>query len=155
MTAGLFDPSKPFPRPGWPAGLAQAAGQSLSGKRSSPMDLDSDDLGLTQDQKKLRLQSSMRMLKDEPVPEGYSRFRWVIRSNFYADPKSSHCENGDGGEFEISNVLFMSVINKHEIKSVNEFELFVLMICRLHPCQYFSLHKAELDINFFLLHSNT
>ena len=70
MAAGLFDPSKPFPRPGpgWPAG------QSLSQKRSSPMDLD-DDIGLTQDQKKLRLQSSMRMLKDEPVPEGYSRFR--------------------------------------------------------------------------------
>ena len=38
------------------------------------MDVD-DDIGLTQDQKKLRLQSSMRMLKDEPVPEGYSRFR--------------------------------------------------------------------------------
>lgn len=88
MTAGLFDPSKPFPRAGWPAGLAQAAGQSLSGKRSSPMDVDSDDIGLTQDQKKLRLQSSMRMLKDEPVPEGYSRFRWVIRSNFYSDPSN-------------------------------------------------------------------
>ena len=71
MTGGLFDPSKPFPRPGWPAGLT---GPTLSQKRSSPMDLE-DDLGLAQDQKKLRLQSSMRMLKDEPVPEGYSRFR--------------------------------------------------------------------------------
>ena len=71
--AGLFDPSKPFPRPGpgWPSA---GPGQSLSQKRSSPMELD-DDIGLTQDQKKLRLQSSMRMLKDEPVPEGYSRFR--------------------------------------------------------------------------------
>ena len=40
------------------------------------MDLDQEDTaGLSQDQKKLRLQSSMRMLKDEPVPEGYSRFR--------------------------------------------------------------------------------
>ena len=38
------------------------------------MDIE-DDMGLSQDQKKLRLQSSMRMLKDEPVPEGYSRFR--------------------------------------------------------------------------------
>ena len=27
--------------------------------------------------KKFRLQSSMRMLKDEPVPEGYMRFRSV------------------------------------------------------------------------------
>ena len=67
--ASLFDPSKQFSRQsGWPGG-SQAAQ-----KRSSGMDLD-DEMGLTSDQKKLRLQSSMRMLKDEPVPEGYSRFR--------------------------------------------------------------------------------
>ena len=67
--ASLFDPSKQFSRQsGWPGG--SQAGQ----KRSSGMDLD-DEMGLTSDQKKLRLQSSMRMLKDEPVPEGYSRFR--------------------------------------------------------------------------------
>ncbi len=30
---------------------------------------------MTMDQKKLRLQTSMRMLKDEPVPEGYMRYR--------------------------------------------------------------------------------
>ena len=58
-------------RLGWPAGLT---GPQLSQKRSSPMDLE-DELGISQEQKKLRLQSSMRMLKDEPVPEGYSRFR--------------------------------------------------------------------------------
>jgi hypothetical protein len=42
-------------------------------KRSSPMTgfLDEE----TMEQKKCRLQSSMRMLKDEPVPEGYMRFR--------------------------------------------------------------------------------
>ena len=34
-----------------------------------------EELGISSEQKKLRLQSSMRMLKDEPVPEGYSRFR--------------------------------------------------------------------------------
>ena len=67
MAGGLFDPSKPFTnlkQAGWPPQ-----------KRASPMELDSDDMSLTPDQKKLRLQSSMRMLKDEPVPEGYSRFR--------------------------------------------------------------------------------
>jgi hypothetical protein len=32
---------------------------------------------MTMDQKKLRLQTSMRMLKDEPVPEGYMRYRSV------------------------------------------------------------------------------
>ena len=30
---------------------------------------------MSMDQKKLRLQTSMRMLKDEPVPEGYMRYR--------------------------------------------------------------------------------
>lgn len=71
---GLFDPAKQFPRsvPGGWAGLVSA--QSAQ-KRAAPMELDQDEVGLTQDQKKLRLQSSMRMLKDEPVPEGYSRFR--------------------------------------------------------------------------------
>ena len=71
MTAGLFDPNKPFPRPGWPGGLG---GPVSSQKRSSPMEME-DDIGMSLDQKKLRLQSSMRMLKDEPVPEGYMRFR--------------------------------------------------------------------------------
>ena len=74
MAAGLFDPNKPFARPGWPT-VAGLGGVGASQKRSSPMDLDPDDIGLTQEQKKIRLQTSMRMLKDEPVPEGYSRFR--------------------------------------------------------------------------------
>ena len=44
-------------------------------KRSSPMGgfLDEE----SPETKKFRLQSSMRMLKDEPVPEGYMRFRSV------------------------------------------------------------------------------
>ena len=72
---GLFDPGKQFPRsvPGGWAGLVSAQGAQ---KRAAPLDLEQEDTaGLSQDQKKLRLQSSMRMLKDEPVPEGYSRFR--------------------------------------------------------------------------------
>ena len=69
----IFDPSKPFPRPGWPGGLGGPP--QLHGKRNSEaMDID-DEIGMSLDQKKLRLQSSMRMLKDEPVPEGYMRFR--------------------------------------------------------------------------------
>ena len=71
VTAALFDASgagKGYPgRPGWPGGLGGPP-------QKRPMDLE-DDIGMTMDQKKLRLQSSMRMLKDEPVPEGYSRFR--------------------------------------------------------------------------------
>jgi hypothetical protein len=64
--AHLFDPAKQFARPGWPGGLGGPQ------KRSA---FDDDESGMTMDQKKLRLQTSMRMLKDEPVPEGYMRFR--------------------------------------------------------------------------------
>lgn len=52
-----------FGAPGSPAGAASA-------KRPSP----SPDL-MSADAKKMRFQSSMRILKDEPVPEGYVRFR--------------------------------------------------------------------------------
>ena len=66
LQPGLFDPAKPFARPGWPGGLGGPQKRSM---------MDEDETGMTMDQKKLRLQSSMRMLKDEPVPEGYMRFR--------------------------------------------------------------------------------
>ena len=69
----VFDPLKhPLTRmPGDPS-LS-----SLKRNASSPMSsmLLDDDNGLTLEEKKLKLQSSMRMLKDEPVPEGYMRFR--------------------------------------------------------------------------------
>ena len=44
-------------------------------KRSSPLGSFMDDDN--PEARKFRLQSSMRMLKDEPVPEGYMRFRSV------------------------------------------------------------------------------
>ena len=48
---------------------------------TSPLDME-DDL-MSMDQKKLRLQTSMRMLKDEPVPEGYMRYRLVVFTSLY------------------------------------------------------------------------
>ena len=69
----VFDPTKhPLTRmPGDPS-LS-----SLKRAASSPMSsiLLDDDSSLTPEEKKFKLQSSMRMLKDEPVPEGYMRFR--------------------------------------------------------------------------------
>lgn len=49
-------------------------------KRSSPSmsDILADE-SMNMEQKKMRLQSSMRMLKDEPVPDGYMRFRYAFR----------------------------------------------------------------------------
>merc|ERR1719157_369545 len=51
-------------------------------KRSSPSmsDILADE-SMNMEQKKMRLQSSMRMLKDEPVPDGYMRFRYAFRFN--------------------------------------------------------------------------
>lgn len=67
LQPGLFDPTKQFARPGWPGGLGGPQKRAM---------MDEEEAGMTMDQKKLRLQSSMRMLKDEPVPAGYMRFRW-------------------------------------------------------------------------------
>lgn len=54
---------------------------SLLGKRGSPTaNLTSPTQQETNDAKKARIQSSMRILKDEPVPEGYIRFRYVVSS---------------------------------------------------------------------------
>lgn len=97
LPPGIMLPGMPHPFPRFPgltpdgrlqlptsptSNAAAAALQNLSRlpdtnslKRSSPMsDILSDD-SLNPEQKKMRLQSSMRMLKDEPVPEGYMRFR--------------------------------------------------------------------------------
>ena len=70
-------PTSPTGNPALPAALQNLSRlpETNSLKRSSPMsDILSDD-SLNPEQKKMRLQSSMRMLKDEPVPEGYMRFR--------------------------------------------------------------------------------
>jgi len=49
---------------------------SLLGKRCSPASLATGSpIELSNEAKKARIQSSMRILKDEPVPEGYLRFR--------------------------------------------------------------------------------
>jgi hypothetical protein len=70
----VFDPLKhPLTRvPGDPS-----LGGSLKRSATSPMSqiLLDDESTMTPEEKKFKLQSSMRMLKDEPVPEGYMRFR--------------------------------------------------------------------------------
>ena len=97
LPPGIMLPGMPHPFPRFPGlgpdgrlqlptsptgNAATAALQSLSRlpdtnslKRSSPMSDILNDDSLNPEQKKMRLQSSMRMLKDEPVPEGYMRFR--------------------------------------------------------------------------------
>ena len=65
-----YDPSKhPLTRmPGDP-GFSNKRGSS------SPLTSILEDDSLTPEQKKQKLQASMRLMKDEPVPDGYMRFR--------------------------------------------------------------------------------
>jgi hypothetical protein len=60
-------------------GLPDHDMSSLLGKRGSPGNLGPSPLDISNEAKKARIQSSMRILKDEPVPEGYLRFRWVSK----------------------------------------------------------------------------
>ena len=54
-----------------------AVGAASSNKRQEPPSVSPLDpsVFLSPEAKKMRFQSSMRILKDEPVPDGYVRFR--------------------------------------------------------------------------------
>jgi len=147
MTAGLFDPSKPFPRPGWPGGLG---GPALSQKRSSPMELD-DDIGMSLDQKKLRLQSSMRMLKDEPVPEGYMRFRFnedcqFSNCNYREHQTHFHCMRKDCNYRFCDKTRFVQHTARHERLDTlcgDEFQGFRGVACGREDCELNVLHNTS------------
>lgn len=77
MQSPLLTPQNPYPAENMTSPLAAMAA-NLNKRSLSPHEL-------SPDQKKARIQNSMRILKDEPVPEGYLRFRWVwcaVDSNF-------------------------------------------------------------------------
>lgn len=71
MQSPLLAPQSPYPGENLTNPLAAMAA-NLNKRAMDPQD--------TPESKKARIQNSMRILKDEPVPEGYLRFRWV---NFY------------------------------------------------------------------------
>lgn len=67
MQSPLMPPQSPFTAENSMSPLAAMAA-NLNKRSLSPHEM-------TQEQKKVRIQNSMRILKDEPVPEGYIRFR--------------------------------------------------------------------------------
>lgn len=67
MQSPLLAPQSPYPTENLTSPLAAMAA-NLNKRSLSPHEL-------SPEQKKARLQNSMRILKDEPVPEGYLRFR--------------------------------------------------------------------------------
>lgn len=57
-----------------PMSPGKTASQGHKRPSSSPI----DHLVLSPEAKKMRFPSNMRLLKDEPVPDGYVRFRYFI-----------------------------------------------------------------------------
>lgn len=67
MQSPLIPPASPYPGENMTSPLAAMAA-NLNKRALSPHEM-------SPEQKKARIQNSMRILKDEPVPEGYLRFR--------------------------------------------------------------------------------
>lgn len=82
LLLGVNNPMAVFGGPASPAPGATPTGS----KRPSPSP---DHLIMSAEAKKMRFQSSMRILKDEPVPDGYVRFRCVLFFTFVNPNRSS------------------------------------------------------------------
>jgi len=137
----VFDPLKhPLTRmPGDPS-LG-----SLKRSASSPMSsiLLDDESTLTQEEKKLKLQSSMRMLKDEPVPEGYMRFRFnedcgFTCCNYREHQTHFHCMRKDCNYRFCDKTRFVQHTARHERLDTlcgKEFEGFRGVSCGRESCE--------------------
>ncbi|KAF5280739.1 hypothetical protein FQA39_LY18022 [Lamprigera yunnana] len=73
----------------------------------------------TTEQKKIRLQNSMRILKDEPVPEGYLRFRFNEDCQYphcgYREHQTHfHCQRPDCGYSFCDKTRFVQHTARHE-----------------------------------------
>jgi len=141
----LFDPTKQFPRPGWPGGLGGPQKRSI---------IDDDEVGMTLDQKKLRLQSSMRMLKDEPVPEGYMRFRFnedcqFSNCNYREHQTHFHCMRKDCNYRFCDKTRFVQHTARHERLDTlcgDEFQGFRGVSCQRDDCELNVLHNTSRNL---------
>lgn len=74
---------------------------------------------ITNEQKKVRIQNSMRILKDEPVPEGYLRFRFNEDCHYqhcgYREHQTHfHCQRQDCGYSFCDKTRFVQHTARHE-----------------------------------------
>merc|ERR1719483_1205062 len=100
------------------------------------------------DQKKLRLQTSMRMLKDEPVPDGYMRFRFnedcqFSNCNYREHQTHFHCMRKDCNYRFCDKTRFVQHTARHERLDTlcgEEFEGFRGVTCGRPNCELNSLH---------------
>jgi hypothetical protein len=107
-------------------------------KRSSPLNFFDNDV----QEKKLRLQTSMRMLKDEPVPEGYMRFRFnedcgFTCCNYREHQTHFHCMRKDCNYRFCDKTRFVQHTARHERLDTlcgSEFEGFRGVECGRESC---------------------
>ncbi|KAK9744593.1 hypothetical protein QE152_g7648 [Popillia japonica] len=111
MQSPLLAPQNPYPTENMTSPLAAMAA-NLNKRSLSPHEL-------SPDQKKARIQSSMRILKDEPVPEGYLRFRFNEDCQYqhcgYREHQTHfHCQRQDCGYSFCDKTRFVQHTARHE-----------------------------------------
>eukprot|EP00095_Tigriopus_kingsejongensis_P007059 maker-scaffold146_size311726-snap-gene-2.24 protein:Tk07059 transcript:maker-scaffold146_size311726-snap-gene-2.24-mRNA-1 annotation:"transcription factor castor" len=88
-------------------------------KRSSPLTRILEGLEDSEQSKKMRLSPSMRMMKDEPVPEGYMRFRFnedcgFTSCNYREHQTHFHCMRKDCNYRFCDKTRFVQHTARHE-----------------------------------------
>ncbi|KAK9884307.1 hypothetical protein WA026_005259 [Henosepilachna vigintioctopunctata] len=111
MQSPLIPPQSPYTGENSMSPLAAMAA-NLNKRSLSPHDI-------TQEQKKARIQNSMRILKDEPVPEGYVRFRFNEDCHYqhcgYREHQTHfHCQRQDCGYSFCDKTRFVQHTARHE-----------------------------------------
>lgn len=111
MQSPLLPPQNPYQSENLTSPLAAMAA-NLNKRAMSPHDISSEA-------KKARLQNSMRILKDEPVPEGYLRFRFNEDCQYqhcgYREHQTHfHCQRQDCGYSFCDKTRFVQHTARHE-----------------------------------------
>ncbi|XP_072386834.1 zinc finger protein castor homolog 1-like isoform X1 [Diabrotica undecimpunctata] len=111
MQSPLLAPQSPYPGENLTSPLAAMAA-NLNKRAMSPHDISTDA-------KKARIQNSMRILKDEPVPDGYLRFRFNEDCQYqhcgYREHQTHfHCQRQDCGYSFCDKTRFVQHTARHE-----------------------------------------
>lgn len=111
MQSPLLPPQSPYPNENLTNPLAAMAA-NLNKRAMSDHDI-------SPEAKKVRIQNSMRILKDEPVPEGYLRFRFNEDCQYqhcgYREHQTHfHCQRQDCGYSFCDKTRFVQHTARHE-----------------------------------------
>ncbi|CAG9862492.1 unnamed protein product [Phyllotreta striolata] len=111
MQSPLLAPQNPYPSENMTSPLVAMAA-NLNKRALSPHDMNPEA-------KKARIQNSMRILKDEPVPEGYLRFRFNEDCQYqhcgYREHQTHfHCQRQDCGYSFCDKTRFVQHTARHE-----------------------------------------